>query len=140
MKMVRVPLLLMVTLAGLASSAGAQLSENLSNAERLLLFRAGTGRVSNRTFARYAIAADLINQSDRFLSQDSARQRNARLRALQNQRALENLMRTGESAPSAGRSSDATANALANSNVLQVWNAFGASFFAADPAVVRASA
>lgn len=133
-------ILFMVVVSMPREDARAQLSENLSNAERLLLFRMGTGRISNRTFQRYVIAADLVNRSDNFLSQDSVRQRNARLRAQRNQRALEQLMQSGDSPPASVGPPPSAASLLAQSNVTLVWDTFGVSFFTADPARVRSLA
>lgn len=114
----------------------------LSNLDRMLLLRLGTGRYNNRAFQRYFFAASALEDVQRPTASDLYRQRNARSLALENQRRIAGALRPGTPAFASDAMTPAQAQHAAQgySDVTLVWNTFGLSFGPADPAVVRAAA
>lgn len=134
---------LLVTLLGLwaiplaaqpfRTAFGQPYGTTFSNAERLLLFRLGTGRTSYRNFQRYLFAAEALQQAETPPPSEIARQRNAGALALRNRQSISNALRTGESQLPAPAP-------LINSDVVTIWHTFGLSFNQADPKAIQAVA
>ena len=125
-----------LTILALAIFAGPLTAQDaLSNAERALLLRLGTRRMTNREFQRQLWGLNAMSHSTQFRRQDLVRQRNAGRLALENRQRLSGALGAGLRRPSVGDEP----LMQSSSDIVLVWNVFGVSLQAADPRVVQAA-